>query len=171
LITHKLESLKYVDYVYLLKEGTIVGEGTYAEIKHNEIYKEMERKSRMSETSVKEITSDNDEKQMEEEEEKATEETNGSPRQNSEDTEGNLKNNIFSTTDNNEQMPEKDHMISESGGDSMAKIQKEEDKKLYEKLMINEDREIGKVAWSVWKAYFQYYGGTSYYVKLVFCKL
>lgn len=42
LVTHKLESLRYVDYIYIFKTGEIVAQGNFEEIKQTTIYKEIE---------------------------------------------------------------------------------------------------------------------------------
>ena len=42
LVTHKLESLRYVDYIYIFKLGEIVAQGNYEEIKQTSYYKEIE---------------------------------------------------------------------------------------------------------------------------------
>ena len=42
LITHKLESLKYVDYIYIFKNGEIVAQGNFEEIKQTSVYQEIE---------------------------------------------------------------------------------------------------------------------------------
>ena len=45
LITHKLESLRYVDYVYIFKAGKIVAEGDFQTVKQSAYYKEIEEKA------------------------------------------------------------------------------------------------------------------------------
>lgn len=42
-------------------------------------------------------------------------------------------------------------------------IEDNEEKIIKEKLMLNEDREIGFVGFKIWKSYFQYYGGWKYF--------
>ena len=42
LVTHKLESLRYVDYIYIFKEGQIVAEGDFSAIKTTAYYREIE---------------------------------------------------------------------------------------------------------------------------------
>ena len=42
LVTHKLESLKYVDYIYIFKLGEIVAQGNYEEIKQTSYFQEIE---------------------------------------------------------------------------------------------------------------------------------
>jgi len=42
LITHKLESLKYVDYIYIMKAGEIVAQGDFETIKQSPLYQEIE---------------------------------------------------------------------------------------------------------------------------------
>ena len=65
LITHKVESLRYVDYVYIFKSGSIVAEGDFHTIRQSFYYKEIEEKSKkqfadqekVQETSLHEVQS------------------------------------------------------------------------------------------------------------------
>ena len=43
LVTHKLESLRYVDYIYIFKSGQIVAEGSLNEIRKTPYYQEIEQ--------------------------------------------------------------------------------------------------------------------------------
>jgi len=43
LVTHKIESLRYVDYIYIFKSGQIVAEGSLDEIKKSAFYQEIEQ--------------------------------------------------------------------------------------------------------------------------------
>jgi len=54
LVTHKLESLRYVDYIYIFKEGQVVAEGNFAEITQTPYYKDIERKGNVAEQETKE---------------------------------------------------------------------------------------------------------------------
>ena len=46
--------------------------------------------------------------------------------------------------------------------------EEQEEQQLQDKLMIDEDREIGAVGWNVWKSYFKYYGGGFYFFLIFF---
>lgn len=150
LITHKLESLRYADYIYIFKEGTIGAEGNYNQIRETDLFREIEAKSNVSQEnedtdSTLDTTSDS---------EKGTKErpTDKSSMDKAPDA---ASNEIISETP------------TEEANKKAAQIQKQEDKQLYEKLMINEDREVGKVSWDVWRAYFEYYGGSKYFIVLL----
>jgi len=47
LVTHKFESLKYVDYIYIFNKGQIVQEGTLEALQNTEIFQEIKEKYNM----------------------------------------------------------------------------------------------------------------------------
>ncbi len=134
LVTHKFESLKYVNYIYIFKKGRIVEEGTMEDLKNSETFHEIEEKYKM--------------KTQEEGKE-----------------EGKIEDQEIAHEIKNEDEILDNNKIVKSELDS--KLREEEDKELENKLMLNEDREKGDIGWKVWKSYFTYYGGTSYFL-LVF---
>jgi len=139
LVTHKFESLKYVDYIYIFKKGRIVEEGTVEALKGSEIFHEIEEKYK--------TTSKVEEKK--EEEEVSLSKTGSSQ----------LEEQI--STAPIEELAPIEAMIQEKSQskEEAQKVVAEEDKELLDKLMLDEDREIGNVGWKVWKSYFTYYGG------------
>ena len=44
IITHALNYCKYFDYIYLMKEGSIIEHGTYKDVSRSLIYKKMVQK-------------------------------------------------------------------------------------------------------------------------------
>jgi len=66
LVTHKFESLKYVDYIYIFNKGQIVREGTLETLQETEIFQEIKEKYNM-------INRREEETAQKEEEEKTTE--------------------------------------------------------------------------------------------------
>jgi ABC-type multidrug transport system ATPase subunit len=60
-VTHNFESLEHVDYIYILNDGKIVEEGTYEKLKESEIFRDIERKSRIRNN---EITGEEDELEL-----------------------------------------------------------------------------------------------------------
>ena len=46
LVTHKLESLSYVDHIYIFKQGEIVASGNFEEIRKTSQYQEIEEQAR-----------------------------------------------------------------------------------------------------------------------------
>jgi len=144
LVTHKFESLKFADYIYIFKKGKVVEEGTLESLKGSQIFNEIEEKYKTMAKS-EESKEDDQEKFSSKEEEPKLE-------------------NPISDMPNEETAPQEE-ISSENNPtkEEIEKITEEEDKKLSEKLMLDEDREIGEVKWSVWKSYFIYYGGWFYF--------
>jgi len=66
LVTHKFESLKYVDYIYIFNKGQIVQEGTLETLQETEIFQEIKEKYNM-------INKREEETAQKEEEEKTAE--------------------------------------------------------------------------------------------------
>jgi len=144
LITHKLESLKFADYIYILKDGCIGTEGNYNKIRESALYKEIESRSLISSEPKSSSDLHNEKRQLQ-----PTEASSNTAKSNQKANE-NIQN----------------QPLEEEQAKNSAMKQKEDDKLLFEKLMIAEDREVGKVGWNVWKSFFNYYGGTRYFIML-----
>jgi len=71
LVTHKFESLKYVDYIYIFNKGQIVQEGTLEALQETEIFQEIKEKYNMN-NRQEETTASTDEEQKTIEEAKLT---------------------------------------------------------------------------------------------------
>lgn len=137
LVTHKFECLKHVDYIFIFKGGKIVEKGTFKELENSPTFQEVENKYIPTEenSSANNVVEDIIEEEI----------------------------NLESSSERQEQIP----LPVEDAKKDQEKQEKqetiEEDKALQEKLMLDEDREIGVVGWKVWKAYFNYYGGFFYF--------
>ena len=141
LVTHKFESLKYVDYIYIFKKGRIVEEGTLESLKYSQIFHEIEEKYK--------IMAKNEEKKENDQEKISTKEG-----------ESKLKNSNADKTVEGK-TPQKETPSEKAP--TKIEADTEEDKKLKDKLMLDEDKETGQVEWRVWKSYFTYYGGWFYF--------
>ena len=140
LVTHKFESLKFVDYIYIFKKGKIVEEGTLETLKDSQTFLEVEEKYKMM-TKQEERIPDEESKQEEE-----------------------ISTELITDTSSQKVEP----ILEEPKlKQAVSKESTEEDKELQAKLMLDEDREVGDVQWNVWKSYFTYYGGWFYFT-LVF---
>ncbi len=141
LVTHKLESLKYVDFIYLMKGGEVIAEGTFEAIKKTKYYKEIEEKSN------KEVDQD---EQQEEETLKEEEE-------------------VFDAKKSLKKISEK--MLRESEKKTQRKEtsfhEGHEQKEMLEKLMLNEDRQTGAVSWAIWKSFLNYFGSVQFFIVLM----
>ena len=148
LVTHKFETLKYVDYIYIFKKGRIVEEGTLETLKDTLLFHEIEEKYK---TNGK---SDNKKEDLEE---------TSIPKEEENKFEDNTSAEPIEELASKEEMPSEKNPTKEE----IEKMTEEEDKALTDKLMLDEDREIGSVEWKVWKSYFNYYGGW-FYFSLIF---
>ena len=158
LVTHKFESLKHADYIYIFKKGRVVEEGTLQSLKDSSIFQEIEEKYRM-----KANESDGVDEPMEKDQTLLK------------------KENVLNEKDEEVKQPEPDSepsqmiLVTEQKATAPETIKERQDlqkppvedesevKELQEKLMLDEDREIGTVEWKVWKSYFNYYGGWFYF--------
>ena len=143
LVTHKFESLKYVDYIYIFKKGRIVEEGTLEELKDTQLFHEIEEKYK---------TMTNKEEQKEDIEDGVLEVDDYI-------LEDEISTEVIEGLPAHIRMSLKQSITKEE----IEKITVKEDKVLTDKLMLDEDREIGGVGWNVWKSYFNYYGGCCYF--------
>ena len=152
LVTHKFECLKYVDYIYMFREGKIMESGTFDTLKDSKLFHEIERKYNMQE----------EEKVQREDEEvverirSITGEINHSLPNGPKDMQI-----VLETEDNAANQPEecqKKYVEAEA-----APEEQKEAKQLEKKLMLDEDREVGDVGWSIYKSYFKYYGGWPFF--------
>ncbi len=138
LVTHKFESLKYVDYIYIFEKGQIVQAGTLEELQNSEAFQEIQKKYTLAKNST-EI------KEAAIEEEKKVEEK-----------------------------PQDLLIAPEIQDKEVSQEEKpvagEEEKGLLEKLMLEEDKEVGDLGFHVWKSAFRYYGGWCYFVPFLLSK-
>jgi len=63
LVTHKFESLKYVDYIYIFNKGQIVQEGTLETLQNTEIFQEIKEKYNMINKREEETAEKDEEEQ------------------------------------------------------------------------------------------------------------
>lgn len=158
LVTHKFESLKYVDYIYMFSKGEIVGEGTLESLKETELFQEIEQKYKMHE------------KEEEKKEELEIRDTKHPSSLDNNNTviEPSLrkKEEYIQMSLMPEELTEETAIIqnNEKQGEEVIPEDEKEARQLQEKLMLEEDREIGEVSWSVYKSYFKYYGGWCYFL-------
>jgi len=146
LVTHKFESLKYVDYIYIFSKGKIIEQGTAESLQDSEIFQEISKKCQM-------LT-------KEEEEQSAIDEIPPVIQEDPELTKATSEGSSSLILD--EKVIK---AVKEVQQEQIIKdITQEDDKMLQGKLMLDEDRETGEVGWNVWKAYFDYYGGYCYFV-------
>jgi len=147
-VTHKFESLKYVDYIYIFKKGRIVEEGTLEALKDTPLFHEIEEKYKATSKSEEKKEEIQEVKLPQVEESRLEDTTSAEPI---------------------EELTPKEGMSYEENPakEEIEKLTKEENKALEEKLMLDEDREIGSVGWRVWKSYFNYYGGWLYFIPIL----
>jgi len=138
LITHKLESLRYVDYMYIMKGGEIIAQGDYEGIKKDPYYQEIEEKAN-KEPSREEEEEEIDEEETQEVVQEITKKSEGKKSE-------------------RKQTQRKETSFHEA----------EEQKQMMEKLMLNEDRQTGAVTWAIWKSFFSYFGTPTYIFMMVF---
>lgn len=147
MVTHNLDYLKYVDYVYIMKKGRVVEQGTYKEINSNPIYKELLNKYHKAEESQ---TSEEIEQieALDSQELKETILVQARSKQGSKDSE-------TSKEKKEEKAKEQEKLKAEIEDDPNLK-----------KLVLDEDRQTGKVSLSVYKAFYNYYGGFRFFAFL-----
>jgi len=138
LVTHKFESLKYVDYIYIFNKGKIVEEGTLETLQESATFQEIKEKYNMI-NRKQEATA--------EEEEEGKTDIEAAKVQKTEEQDTKLTKEISKEEEKKEIPPE--------------------DKELLEKLMLDEDKEEGAVGFKVWKMFFNYYGGWFFYFVLL----
>jgi len=149
LVTHKIESLRYVDYIYIFKAGQIVAQGNLETIRSTPYYQEIEEKS-----SKKPQT-------------KAVEETSAKPTRGGSGG-GRGKGGRMGMGMGREVMEAQSPPIQTQGNvpKKSSVYEKEEQKQLYDKLMLNEDRNVGAIGLKTWKMFFNYFGNTGFFVFL-----
>lgn len=140
LITHKVESLKYVDYIYVLQKGRIVAKGTLDTLNENKIFTDMINKFKL------EVEESAEEKVEEGKEKKENEISLEKPKKEADNTSLGMTTQTTETT----------------------KPLDPDEKEIIDKLMLDEDREIGEVSGKVWWSYFKYYGGYFYFFIVIF---
>ena len=147
LVTHKFESLKYVDYIYIFNKGKIIEQGTVDSLQDSPIFQEISKKCKTL--------------SKEEEENSAIDEIPPAlpVQEDQELTKATSEGSSSLILD--EKVIQAVKEVKEE--QKIKDITQEDDKILQEKLMLDEDRETGEVGWNVWKAYFDYYGGYFYF--------
>lgn len=144
LVTHKLESLRYVDFIYILKAGQIVCEGDLGTIKNSTYYKEMELQAIKEETEEK---VENHEKEVNQTIDKIEDAHTK-----------HFHDHDHKTTGRQEQI--EDNILCE----------KNEHSEVLDKLMLNEDRQTGAVSLQAWINFFRYFGTYKYFTLLISSK-
>lgn len=151
LVTHKFESLKHADYIYIFSKGKIVEEGTLESLKESPIFQEVEKKYKMQDKNDEIIDKEGPVESAVNEKDSILE-----PEKSQDTTQITLATEEKAPT-----------VITGKEKQDLQKVAEEDDKELRERLMLDEDREIGDISWDTWKAYFTYYGGWLYF-SLVF---
>lgn len=146
LVTHKFESLNYVDYIYIFKKGKIVEEGTLEELRNSATFQEVEEKYKMTDNQVEEEKQDQTSPNLRENQKVEQPETSNADPQ------------ITLVTEQTNPNP----VIAKERQD-LQQIPEDDEKILHEKLMLDEDREVGVIGFGVLKSYFHYYGGWFYF--------
>jgi len=139
LVTHKIESLRYVDYIYIFKSGRVVAEGSLDEIRKTPYYQEIEQ------NATKEAKTE----EAEEPEEKIS--SKGSSIKEVEDT-------IVKRRTTQKQSSLHEGSIHEQ----------EDQKEMLNKLMLDEDRQVGAIGWNAWFTYLKYLGDSKFYTSQTF---
>jgi len=140
LVTHKIESLRYVDYVYIFKSGEIVAEGCFEDIKKTQYYQEVE--------------------------ELAKREANKQEAEEKEESIGSI-NSLRKESEISEQ--EQDEQEEKRKGTSHHKKKEssyhegEDQKKLLGKLMLDEDRNTGAITFNAWITFLRYFGDFKFF--------
>jgi len=132
LVTHKIESLKYVDYIYIFKAGEIVVEGNYNEVKSSPFYQEIEEKANREANAQDGAAGDD----------------NYEGKRSAKRSSAHSKKSVEETKAAEEEKKRK--LTSYHEGDDQ--------KALMDKLMLNEDRKIGSVGLETWVDMFKYFG-------------
>jgi len=143
LITHNLNYLEYVDFIYVLNEGKITEEGSYEKIKQSQFLQEvsMQRKHDL-ESEIKDNANNNK--------------------------------NIVSTSEGLSSFSYNNPVFDkEEETNSPLPLLKFEDassdtiNKILDDLILDEDRQVGRVSFEVVKTYLKYNGGTLFLISLV----
>ena len=159
LVTHKIESLRYVDYIYIFKAGQIVAEGNLDTIKNTPYYQEIEEKS-SKKPQTKTI----------EEAPKATRGGRGgggAGRGGRGMGMGMGRGMGGDTPMGMESPPSQKVNLPGNIPKKSSVYEKEEQKQLYDKLMLNEDRNVGAVGLKTWIDFFSYFGNKLFFAFLL----
>lgn len=149
MITHNLDYLKYVDYIYVMEKGQIVDQGSYDQIITHDIYTQLLQKYHTEQEEEKKSREDleevdaSDKKQLEEIQlvkEKSQDKSSEKDKQE-----------IIEKVDNE---------------DKTADIPPNS---ILAKLIMTEDRRTGKVDFDVYKAFIKFYGGFRFAVLILIC--
>jgi len=152
LVTHKIESLKYVDYIYIFKGGKVVAEGDLNTISNNSYYQEIEEKSSKKQDKPEDNSSPTDSPTR-----KAG--RGGARGGGSRGGRGGSRMGDSSS---------RAQAAVESLPKKSSVYEKEDQKQLYDKLMLNEDRNVGALGIKAWKDFFTYFGDRGYFGTLLF---
>lgn len=162
LVTHKFESLKYVDYIYMFRDGKIVESGTLEMLQNSEVFQEIERKYNMQE----------EDKVQTEDKEIAGKVKGGSQLltrnegidDNPSGRQEHIQTSIEAPVNSAPVVPEQPKEDEKQKAEvEAAPEEQEEAKKLQQKLMLAEDRKVGEVGWALYKSYFNYYGSCLFF--------
>jgi len=138
LVTHKIESLRYVDYIYIFKAGSIVAEGSLDEIRKTSFYQEIEQNATKQAKNAEEA--------------EETEEGVSSSKNSKAPSEIKEEANKRKTTQ--KQSSRHEGSIHEG----------EDQKEMLNKLMLDEDRKVGAIGLKAWFTYLGYLGGSQFWV-------
>ena len=155
MITHNLDYLKYVDYIYVMERGQIVDQGSYDQIKTHDIYAHLLEKYHSTSAQEEEKKSKDE---IEEIDQIETEE---------------LKETRLIKVKSQDKSHEKDNDNKEicdasESGDKTADIPPNS---ILEKLIMAEDRQTGNIGFSVYNTFLNYYGGFRFAALIFICKI
>jgi len=146
LVTHKIESLRYVDYVYIFKAGEIVAEGCFEDIKKTQYYQEIE-----------ELANREAQKKEAEEKEESINSRN-SLREENEDS--------IQEIDEEKRKGTSTHYRKKES----SYHEGEDQKQLLGKLMLDEDRKTGAITFGAWITFLRYFGDFKFFNYQFFSK-
>ena len=138
LITHNLDYLKYVDYIYMMEDGKIVLQGTFEQLKMTSKFEELSKKDQNQEDGK--TQSDEDDNQLDHEK--------------NHEKESAIKHEKHQDTESIE------IITSEEG----PKTGTDE---LIQSLTISEDREKGRMKAATFKIFYQMWGGIRFFSLIV----
>lgn len=175
LVTHKIESLKYVDRVFIFKGGKIVAEGDSETIKASSYYQEIEEKSTKKPQMA---NSDESPKPRGEGRGRGGRGGRGGGRgggmmgMGRGDMDMGMSMGMSTSTSSMAESQSPTQKPTPGGVPKKSSVyEKEEQKQLYDKLMLNEDRNVGAVGLKTWRIFFSYFGNTQFFIFLMSGKL
>ena len=147
LVTHNTESLKHVDFIYIMKRGSIVGSGRYEDLKDTALFHEIEEHAKKTEN---------------EEEEKGAEQAEDATFKS---TVVELEAETLAQNGELSQPEITKFQAKEERSDQTEPSNNVKDD-LNDKLMLDEDKEVGTVSLEVFESFIKYYGGLCYMIFL-----